>query len=162
MKNLQKNWIKVYNYFLVAILGLLGFSGCDKVEEFAPEYGMPHAKYELKGKVINSRKGLLSDMQVVVGEIENRELLKYVYYRDTLYTDSKGEFFYKDDYAWPGSKLRAKFTGIQKNGEISIYKPDSIDVDMGELTGASGNWYEGKASKEVTINVKEKEQENAE
>ncbi|NDV57602.1 radical SAM-associated putative lipoprotein [Bacteroides sp. 519] len=154
MDAFTKHWLRLYNCLLAGILTILGFYGC--TSESPDEYGTPHAAYELKGKVINTNQQPLADVQIVVGQIENNQFLQWDYNRDTLYTNSNGEFIYKNDYVWPRKLWRAKFTALQKNGNISIYKADSVDIDMGEPKGGKG-WYAGKASKEITIIVKEKE-----
>jgi len=156
MKSIKRNYLKWFNYLLAGVLTILGFTGCTK--ESADAYGVPVIEYELKGKVINAEQKLLPDMQIVVGEILNDKAP--MQYPDTLYTDSKGEFLYKDPDAG-NFKLRAKFTSFNKDGEITIYKADSVNIDMGKPQGGSG-WYRGKASQEITITVEEKGPEDVE
>ena len=76
-----------------------------------------------------------------------------------MYSDANGEFSYLNNYAWPNSKLRVKYRAVDRNGNIGIYETGSVDVDMGELTGGTGLWYEGESSKEITITLKEKQPE---
>ena len=52
----MKIWTKGINWFLAALLGLLGFSGCETAS--APEYGLPPTEYlTVKGTVVDKATG---------------------------------------------------------------------------------------------------------
>lgn len=153
MKNLMKYWQKCYGYLLAGILTVLGFYGC--TFQGAEEYGMPHVRYQLKGKVINEKEEAVPGVRITVGESLDDNFDGW-YHNKILYTDTNGEFNYLDPYASSGYRwLGVKWEPVSKD-IIDIYKTDSITVDMGKPTGGSGNWYEGEASKEIIIILKEK------
>ena len=52
----MRTWTKGMNWFWAALLGLLGFSGCEKAS--APEYGLPPTEYvTVKGSVGDKATG---------------------------------------------------------------------------------------------------------
>lgn len=155
MKTMRKQWLQCFNILLSGVLALLGFSACG-IEETPCEYGQPHASYEIKGKVINMKKEPVSDIQVIVNGLTTTSYSEWLNSSDTLYTDSKGEFLFRDDYAWPEAKYKIIHRDLRRDTNSGItYKTDSIYVDMPEPSGGSGNWDYGLASKEVTITLKE-------
>lgn len=145
MKKIKSHYLHFFNVLISAVLVILGFSACQSTEE----YGMPHVSYELKGKVVNQTEVSVSDIQLVIKSVDT----SYEAPGDTLYSDAKGEFVYRDDYAWPDSELKVIYRDISDD---NVYKTDSVIVNMGEPVGGSGNWYYGKASKEITITLEEK------
>lgn len=155
MKTIRKRWLQCFNILLSGALALLGFSACE-IEETPCEYGQPHASYEIKGKVINMKKEPVSDIQVIVNGLITTSYSEWLDSSDTLYTDSKGEFLFRDDFAQPKAKYKIIHRDVRTDTNSSItYKTDSIYIDMPEPTGGSGNWNYGSASKEVTITLKE-------
>ncbi|NDV57603.1 radical SAM-associated putative lipoprotein [Bacteroides sp. 519] len=157
MKTNREVWLKCYNYLLIGVLALLGFSCATDSVDGLVEYGQPHAKYALKGKVINSKQEKVPNIQLIIGEVYKSSYTEWTYKPDTLFSDANGEFSYLNNYAWPNSKLRVKYRAVDRNGNIGIYKTDSVDVDMGRLEGGTDSWYEGEASKKITIILEEKE-----
>lgn len=151
----RKQWLTIYNVFLSGILALLGFASCTTTG--ADEYGQPHARYEIKGKVENASKEKLPDIQIIIKELYPDQ--NQADYGEVTKTNSEGEFYYLDEWAWPKSKFRIIWN---KDEKAKAYKPDSIDIDMGDLKNGNGSWYKGEAYKELTITVEEKAQEKPE
>ena len=55
MKIDRRTFIKKMNWALAGMIGMLGFSGCEKIG--VEEYGTPHADYTVKGAVTNKATG---------------------------------------------------------------------------------------------------------
>lgn len=147
MKKLSKTILKLINGILAVFLGLLGFSSCEKM---SPDmYGCPHADYIIKGKVLNKTDKPIPGIEVCSPLYEGRA--------DTLYTDKNGEFTYRRE-SLPDKEIPLFFSDIDGDANGGNFAPDSTNVSFKgvKLEGGDGDWYEGKAEKEVTIKLKEK------
>jgi len=151
MKNRKRQWLTACNQMLSGVLALMGFASCMGGEAPA-EYGMPYAKYEIKGKVQNGKKQPLKGMRMVVKENPPAMSSHYSDRKDTVYTESTGEYAFKDEDAWPRMGYR-----IVCEDPAGVYKSDSVDVEM-KPEGGKGNWYGGSDSKIVDFELKKKEQ----
>lgn len=129
----------------------MGFASCIGGEAPA-EYGMPYAKYEIKGKVQNEKKQPLKGMRMIVKEHPPVASSYYSDRKDTLYTENTGEYAFKKEDAWPRMSYR-----IVCEDPAGVYKADSVDVEM-KPEGGKGNWYEGSDSKTVDFELKKKQQ----
>ena len=83
---------------------------------------------------------------------------------DTLYTDSKGEFNYSFNGFFRSDNIPLLLTDIDGEQNGGSYAPDSVSVSFKDVdvTGGDGGWYLGEATKEITIVLKEKKEENKE
>lgn len=137
--------------WLAVLLGLLGFTtGCDQPDE----YGCPpeeYVDYEVQGTV-----RLSGDQQPLSG-VRVRGLFRDLdgkYYDRPSFpavtTDAEGKFTLNDHVHsyWP-PLLPLEFS---KEGEVLT---DTVDVSFEgiPLSGASGNWYKGKASKAIEVEL---------
>lgn len=148
MKKVSTSLLKNINWLLGGLLALLGFTTCDGGADM---YGCPHAKFTIKGKVINEAQIPIPQIQIRTAYTDSPN------YVDTLYTDSKGEFIYTKDNKY----ISLFFTDIDGNANGGNYAPDSTSVSFKDmkLEGGDGDWYLGEATKEITIVLKEKEAE---
>lgn len=143
MKKRRDRLLLFCNSLLSGVLVLLGFSSCTR--EPSEEYGMPYAKYEIKGKVTNEQKETIDKTRVIVKQLDSSG--KSFYRVDTLNTNGSGEYQY----------LTKGFTESYRviaEDSLGAYKADSTDVEM-EPKGGSG-WYVGSDSKEVNFELKKK------
>lgn len=151
-------YLSVTNKVLAGILTLLGFSmvSCNTEEE----YGSPYAEYEIKGKVVNEEGKAIPGIQVVLIETPSNIHSSYAFC-DTLQSGSKGEFNKHIDILPVGYEqkfeLRAKDIDGEDNGGLFEEETTELLFKKEDLKGASGNWYYGKATKEVTIVMKNKD-----
>lgn len=152
MKNGKKQWLQICNQILSAILVLLGFTACSGSNpgEEPCMYGQPHAKYEVKGKVLNSDRQAMPNARIIVKNVTTSDSDNR-WNRDTLYTKNTGEYLYLDEFAWPEMTYR-----IVCEDPSGVHKSDSTDVKM-QPTGGDRSWYAGHDSKEVNFNLKKKE-----
>lgn len=152
MKNGKKQWMQICNQMLSAVLVLLGFSACDSLGpgDVPCMYGQPHAKFEIKGKVLDSNKQAISKARIIVKNVTNANS-DIPWQRDTLYTKDAGEYLHTDDSAWPEMTYR-----IVCEDPSGVHKSDSTEVKM-KPTGGDGSWNAGSDSREVNFELKKKE-----
>ncbi len=144
--------LTVSGWILTTLIGALGFGACTKnIDYSVDEYGCSHAKYSVKGKVVNNL-----DLPIPGIQIE-------IYYSPTpqpstlfppsvVKTDSNGNFSKSYGLRPADINLTLKVTDI--DGLLNVlYKSASQEVPMkmSELKGKSGMWYEGSVEKEVKI-----------
>ena len=153
----------LYEIIAGAILGLLGFGGCDKPGKIfdypAPEYGMPHANYIIRGSVHSEesgdpipgikaivRYGIRSDGEIPYGigaEARTDESGKV----ETSYTE------------FPADKIEVVLEDVdgEKNG--GLFQRDTLREDrltIEQTAKPSGAWFEGEFT--VTFDAKLKKE----
>lgn len=148
-RKLKINRLQVCNGLLSGALTLLGFTACDSTGGDTPvEYGMPHADYEIKGKVVDKEtKEAIKDARVIVRPMATTD----PYYIDTLRMEADGTY-------------KAQYEGVSFDSfrlvcddPSGTYKADSTDVEM-KPEGGKG-WYMGSDSQEVNFELEKKSQE---
>lgn len=106
MKTLHYRWNRSLNWILTTLLGFLGFSSCedngDDPGNIICMYGTPTASYTIKGKVTDQAGQALSDIQIIVSDMEfsyepRPDFIPDTPYgshpvNDTLYSGKEGEF----------------------------------------------------------------------
>ncbi len=173
MKKLNRKFIKGTNWALAGLMSFLGFSSCEKnntVEYGTPyaEYGTPYAEFVVSGKVTDTKGNGLQGIQVVVSGVDHHQRTSgfipdnpviTVDIKDTLYTKEGGsfEYFYEGFPSNDSINIKMKFEDISENPR---FETDSTKVTFfsSELKG-EGRWYEGKAEKEIKIQLKDKKSE---
>jgi len=145
------------NWTLAGILGLLGFSGCNKFG--VDEYGTPHADYTVKGAVFNKATGKpLAGIRVAYN-CESCITLMYgvlpTHYASKAHvmTNAKGEFKLTDRFDAGEPQM------IGNKGILPVYAEDRngvfqneilpVDFSNAEHSGNAKGWYKG----EYTVNV---------
>ena len=157
MKKVKNVWLRCSAWLLNSILLLLGFSSCDgddngNVGEQLLMYGMPYATYSLKGKVVDTQKQPIPDIEVKI-KIGNGN----VYYNQiaSLKTNSSGEFSFKENLTAEGKfRLIARDADGAANGS---FKSDSIDITTDKPSGGDG-WFRGTTSKEDIVITLQKDE----
>lgn len=151
MKNGKKKWLLLCNRMLSGVLVLLGFTSCDGLGQATCEYGQPYARYEIKGKVVDTQQKAISNARIIVKQLERNSDTLFPYaYHDTVYTQKNGEYIYENRGTSYG---RFRLVCEDPSGR---YKADSTVVQM-KPTGGEG-WYEGSDSKVENFELKKKEQ----
>lgn len=94
MKKKNEQWLRYSNRALSGLLMLFGFVSCDNGGGDIPvEYGMPSAKYRVKGKVIDAdTQEPVPGIEVVTGAVHTGDGKEWLSYPDTLITDKDGAF----------------------------------------------------------------------
>ncbi|WP_278625143.1 radical SAM-associated putative lipoprotein [Parabacteroides gordonii] len=156
MDKTYRFYLSISNKILAGLLALLGFSNtsCSPVDE----YGSPYATYEIKGKVVNEKGTAIPDMQVIIPapDADNEE--DQFMYRDTLLTNSTGEFNKRLEVSSFGEDITFKIATQDIDGEANggLFEDTVTEVAFkkDDLKGGDGNWYAGNAKKDVTITMK--------
>lgn len=157
MDKTYRFYLSISNKILAGLLTLLGFSNtsCSPVDE----YGSPYATYEIKGKVVNEKGTAIPDIQVIIPapDADNEE--DQFFYRDTLSTNSSGEFNKQIGYGSFGEDVTFKIATKDIDGEANggLFEDTVTDIAFKkeDLKGGDGNWYFGNAKKDVTITMKQ-------
>lgn len=180
MKRLKSYWSKSWGRILSSLLTLLGFSACNTAcDNIDPGdqplmYGTPTASFSIKGKVENTQGNSLPRVRVVIPFVESCRKTTSTFIpdyplivneiRDTLYTDTDGKFEWRGG-AFPSDTIRyeLQFDDMTLVEGKPRYQSDTLKVSFlpKDLVRAeSGNvWNYGRAEKEITVVLKEKENE---
>lgn len=146
MRKSKRSFLNLFNVLWTFIMATLGFTACEHTT--ACEYGMPTAKYKIKGKVIDSREQPTADIQIIVKQLQGGRPT-HAYSWDTLKTDIQGEFLYELN-----DVTEDEFRIDWQDKKLGLFKHDSIDIEMPKPTGGKG-WYRGESYEEVTIILKD-------
>jgi putative lipoprotein (rSAM/lipoprotein system) len=147
MKSLNRQFYRLFNFFLSGLLTLLGVSGCTK--DSPVEYGSPSATFIVTGTISSA----VSDEAV--------EDIKVVMVRDDLYpndstvTDGSGLFEVKDQSSFPEDSeylLKIRDVDGEANGAFEDVDTTVVFEDP-EFKGGDGNWNYGETSKEFNIRL---------
>lgn len=152
MEKISTSILKSVNWLLAGLLVLLGFPACGPETDM---YGSPYSKFTIKGKVTNESNVPIPQIQIRSPYGEG------VPYVDTLYTDSKGKFSYSFEGFYRSENVPLLLSDIDGEQNGGSYAPDSVSVSFKgvDITGGDGGWYLGEATKEVTIVLKKKKEE---
>lgn len=155
MDKTYRFYLSISNKILAGLLTLLGLSTTSCGSEC--EYGSPYATYDIKGKVVNEKGTAIPDMQVIIPapDADNEEDL--FVYRDTLLTNSTGEFNKRLEVGSFGEDITFKIATQDIDGEANggLFEDTITEVAFKkeDLKGGDGNWYAGNARKDVTITM---------
>ncbi len=139
-------YYKLRHWLLATAAGLLGVNvSCERAT--LCEYGSPEADYEVKGRVTTQ-----SDVP-----IEGIEVSLNRYNADT--TDADGRYYLGyGNFPYEHDTANVKFSDI--DGEANGHYADTtvqVVVHRSDLQGGDGHWYEGRATKEVDVKLREVE-----
>lgn len=137
---MKRKTLSFINRCLAAVLAMLGFQACEKY--MVCLYGSPHADYVVKGKVTNTEKEPIQNIQVVVDK---------EHWKDTVYTDEKGEY----QWAWDGFP-RETNVKVVANDTTGRYASDSTTVEFSFDRSKADGWYEGVGTAEADFELKKK------
>lgn len=139
------------NRVLSMILTLLGFTSCES--EQPTEYGVPHARYEMKGTVLDAEGDVVSGLGIVV--TDNYPMPASAFEaggEEIVYTDVNGEFIVVRE----SSFNRFRMYLLPEKEVSSAYQPiDSVDIDFRGISPEGGKgWYQGSASQHIQVQLK--------
>ena len=141
--------LKVLSLSISAILGIFFNSGCSKYGA-APEYGMPHADFQVSGTVLSAdRKLPIKGLLVTI-----RDTLNTSGIIDSAKTDSTGKYSLHFSGA-PGVnawELKVEDIDLSVNG-LFVSKDTIVSIPESDLQDPSGNWYGGRGEKNVDLKL---------
>jgi putative lipoprotein (rSAM/lipoprotein system) len=148
---------------ITGLLALLGFTGCDVIDGpvmYGPGpvvmYGVPETQFVAKGAVTDSEDKPIENIRVVLKIKDDEGHIYREGYRDTVYTDSKGEF--RTDprplTGLPIELIAADIDGAENGGEFEGVTK--------EFTAEEGEWNDGEDMfvKQVDFTLTAKEEGN--
>lgn len=175
MKRLKSYWYKYWGWLLSTLLTVLGVTSCEEIdpEDMPLMYGTPTASFSIKGKVENVRGQALSGVRVVIPYSENCQrttenfipdhLVIINEIRDTVYTNTEGRFEWRGG-SFPSDTVRyeLQFHDIHPEAgrvecQVDTLKVSFLREDLKKTKG--GDWDFGHAEKEITVILKDKEDE---
>ncbi len=119
------------NKYLLLLLSLLGFAGCENSQNYACMYDTPNSDFEIKGKVIDTDGDPIKAISVEASG-------------NTTTTDSNGDFSIDFNTVYVYKVSISDIDGQENGGEFesveliaddySEYKDGKIVVDFGEVT----------------------------
>ena len=137
---------KGWKWLLGAVLGMLGFSGCEEMGLFRCEYGEPHADFKLIGDVKNKRGNPIPGIRVVFRTVPDEQ---ETWENDTLYTDAKGHFEKERlRHYWPDGAEQSsiKFEDVDGSAQ-GAYKTKILtrsDFSVDQTKKGDKKWYSGE------------------
>ncbi len=129
---------------------MLGFS-CDIVGGGYDEYGCPTADFVVNGNVKSSETDKpIENIKVVVRSNDTLD-----YKLDSIHTNANGFFkFSPYNFPYKTASYRFIFTDIDGAENGLFKKLDTvIRFEDIEYTGGDGNWYEGRAERNIDIEL---------
>lgn len=148
--------ISFYSRILSVLLVWLGFSACGKGDngengDFVMEYGVPSARYRVRGQVVSAEKGkeAVPNIQVVMIGYEPNKPEEIYFEGDTVKTDSNGGFSF-DKVRFPYSHFKIKLQDVdgEANGAFDD-KEVIIEFKKSDYKGGQGSWYDGEAHRDM-------------
>lgn len=112
---------------------------------------MPHADYEIKGRVTDEAGHELAGMRVIAKTLLG-ETRDNPYLRDTVATNATGAFVLEKKYETSEGRYR-----VVCEDPAGVYRADSTDIQM-KPKGGKG-WYQGSDSKEVNFQLRKRNAE---
>ncbi|MCL2435439.1 MAG: radical SAM-associated putative lipoprotein [Lentimicrobiaceae bacterium] len=144
---MKKPIIKSFDKVILLILGI------SPMLYACPKYGEPHANYELKGTITNK------ETSRPIKHIQITTNIRDEYRKDTLYTDSRGQYNYKFwDYLWD-RPLHLKFEDIdgeENGGEFITQEMDITFTDADLVQKGKGAWDKGTFVKTKNVELERK------
>ena len=150
MKILRNKFLTSYNVILTALMALLGFAtSCERFG--GTEYGVPHASFIVKGKIVSA------ESKNPVPNIKVRMQMDSVsIQRDSAYSDANGNYTVVDEFGFPIShSYSLQFIDIdgKANGEFQTLDT-VVEFKDPVYTGGDGHWNSGETQKEFNVVLK--------
>jgi len=155
MKIIKVKFLTGYNLIITALMAILGFfTSCDRFG--GTEYGVPHARFIIKGKVTSSASNKpVPNIKVRMdGDSATRTMMQ----ADSAYSDSNGNYVVSDDYGFPDSQsYTIRFSDVDGSANGDFQTLDTIiEFKNPVFTGGGSNWDSGETQKELNIVLKPK------
>lgn len=153
MKNIFLRFVKWSLSILGLSLGCYALTGCVRVE-----YGVPHANFQVKGKVIDSKtkeglRGISVTMNPAGYQQVNGQESVSKYYYDSTVVNVNGEFeLWAQEMTSGNIYLKVKDIDPYTYGN---YLEKTVKVQFQQTEEGSGSWYEGTYSSDILIELKE-------
>ena len=152
------NGKSIYKSLMVSVLGILGFASCEKAIDVIDDggglcmYGQPHADFKAVGTVKDKSGKPIEGIRVAI-----RQTIPYSSeQKDTVYTDSKGEYLF-DAVTFNGpSSVRIVFEDIDGAANGGEFDKTEATPAVKQTKKGDNAWYNGafEAKADVKMNKK--------
>lgn len=147
---MRRKYTKLSNIIITLILTIFGV-GCDKYGSEA--YGTPYATHNVKGTVKGASSTKIEGVKVTLTDKRDEHTI------EVTKTDELGKYEFKPHTAFPiDTEYQISFEDIdgEKNGSYED-KTTEVTILKSELTGGGDDWFYGSASKDINVQLDEKE-----
>jgi len=166
MKTTRRAFLKKINWTLAGILGLLGFTGCDIIQQNY-EYGSPHADYTVKGAVVN--KATKKPIEGIRVGYRNPDIVNAMYgsppasyeMKSQVITNAKGEFKLSNQFFPEKYKILPVYVEDIDGEKNGSFQSETLQVNFKDAvhSGKPKSWYKGEYTVTVNVELSEKEKE---
>jgi len=146
MKKIEIGFLKMYNFIIGGLIAILGFAASCETKT---EYGVPHAKFILKGTVESSLSiAPIQKIRVIMqGNSSNTS-------SDTAFTDASGNYAVSDGGFPANQTYIVRFDDIDSILNGAFDKLDTtVEFNDPKFINGDGPWYSGETSKELDIKL---------
>lgn len=156
MAQVKKRFSLYYQFLYAWLLTILGFQTSCEVITPRAEYGSPHAKFKINGKINNaSTNKAIEGIQIAMFEQYLSADTTMLYPLDSTLSHTDG-FYELISNSFASNvifKIVVKDIDGELNGAYSNIDTLVEFVDP-QFTGGDGSWYYGEASKQINITLK--------
>lgn len=152
----MKRYILNFSKWLFGLLGI-SMTGCsvNSCETIKCEYGVPHAEFEVKGKVIDAdTRNAVTGVSVTLHEVRynNGKNTPEKYPMDSTVVNTNGEFtLYGNGFPNDVMFVKVKDLDTQSDGN---YPEKVVEISLQNTEQGTGSWDNGTYSSDVLIELK--------
>ncbi len=152
--------ISFYSSILSFLLVLLGFSSCSEIDP-KDEYGVPSAKFKVKGTLVDKTDNStgISGVKVAIGQLSRDGAPLKTYYVDSIVTNNTGGFNLGITDFPQSQKFVIKYEDTNTSQDENYgLTTDTVRFENPSFTDGSGSWYKGEAVKDLgKVKISQKE-----
>lgn len=153
----MKRYILNFSKWLFGLLGI-SMTGCsvNSCETIKCEYGVPHAEFEVKGKVIDAdTRNAVTGVSVTLHEARynNGKNTPEKYPMDSTVVNTNGEFTLNGN-GFPNDVMFVKVKDLDTQSDGN-YPEKVVEISLQNTEQGTGSWDNGTYSSDVLIELKE-------
>ena len=160
MKNVINH---IWRQLAAVVLGLLGFSSCDKIGWGLCMYGEPHADFKAIGTVSDENGNPIEGIRVAIHQHRHYQNTADVIYdqndwyeHDTLYTDDKGAYLLTRSVFESPNNVTVVFEDIDGDGNGGEFTSAEATPKVIRSKKGDKNWYGGAFVVQADVRLKKK------
>lgn len=160
MKNGISNF---WRQWAAVVLGLLGFSSCDKIGWGLCMYGEPHADFKAIGTVSDENGKPIEGIRVAIHQHRHYQNTPEVIYdqndwyeHDTLYTDDKGAYLLTRSVFESPNDVLVVFEDIDGEENGGEYTSAEASPKVIRTKKGDNSWYGGAFEVQADVRLKKK------
>ena len=145
------------------MLGLLGFSSCDRLGLFVCMYGEPHADFKALGTVSDESGKPIEGIRVAIRQHRHHANTPDVIYdqndwyeNDTLYTDDKGAYLLTRSIFECPDDVKIVFEDIDGEENGGEYTSAEATPEVTRTKKGDKSWYGGAFEVQADVKLRKK------